>query len=74
MLIVFSIVATGNHFWTDAVLGAVVASIALGAAWLIERRWPSLPESARKRLHIESASESALRAGHRLRVQVAAPR
>ena len=59
VLIVFSIVATGNHFWTDAVLGAVVASIALGAAWLIERRWPSLPESARKRLHVESASESA---------------
>jgi hypothetical protein len=56
-LIVFSIVATGNHFWTDAVLGAIVATIATGAAWLVERRWPSLPESARRRLRIEPAGE-----------------
>jgi membrane-associated phospholipid phosphatase len=59
VLIVFSIVATGNHFWTDAVLGAVVASIAFGAAWLIERRWPTLPESARRRLHILPEDEPA---------------
>src|SRR5690242_19374199 len=30
VLIVFSIVATGNHFWFDAFLGAVLALVALG--------------------------------------------
>ena len=42
-LIVFSIVATANHFWLDAILGAAVAFLALGIAWLIERRRPTLP-------------------------------
>ena len=32
-LIVFSIVATGNHFWLDAILGAALACVALGVAW-----------------------------------------
>ncbi|MGZ4430957.1 MAG: phosphatase PAP2 family protein [Gaiellales bacterium] len=52
-LIVFSIVATANHFWLDAILGAVVAGISLGIAWLIERKRPTLPTSARRRLKIE---------------------
>ena len=49
VLIVFSIVATGNHFWMDAVLGATTAVIALGAAWLIEAGTRTLPDSARVR-------------------------
>ncbi len=56
VLIVFSIVATGNHFWTDAFLGACLACVALTGAWLIERVRPTLPQSARIRLRLESAS------------------
>jgi PAP2 superfamily len=52
VLIVFSIVATGNHFWMDAVLGASTALIALGAAWLIESKHPTLPNSARVRMRL----------------------
>jgi hypothetical protein len=52
-LIVFSIVATANHFWLDAILGALLAVAGLGIAWLIERRWPTLPNSARLRLHLK---------------------
>jgi hypothetical protein len=52
-LIVFSIVATANHFWLDAILGAVLALAGLGIAWLIERRRPTLPDSARARLHLK---------------------
>ena len=55
-LIVFSIVATGNHFWLDAILGAVLAGIALGVAWTIERFHPTLPASARHRLRLDPAS------------------
>ena len=55
-LIVFSIVATGNHFWLDAILGAVLAGVALGVAWMIERFHPTLPASARHRLRLEPAS------------------
>ena len=33
-LMLFVIVATGNHFWIDAAAGALVA----GAAWVIARR------------------------------------
>ena len=46
-LIVFSIVATANHFWLDAILGACWPAVALGVAWLIERYRPTLPRSAR---------------------------
>ena len=56
-LIVFSIVATGNHFWLDAILGALLAATALGVAWLIERWRPTLPPSARRRLHLEAGPE-----------------
>jgi len=55
-LIVFSIVATGNHFWLDAILGAVLAGVALGVAWMIERFHPTLPASARHRLRLDPAS------------------
>jgi PAP2 superfamily len=58
-LIVFSIVATANHFWLDAILGALLAAAALGVAWLIERRRPTLPPSARRRLHLEAGPEPA---------------
>jgi PAP2 superfamily len=58
-LIVFSIVATANHFWLDAILGALLAAAALGIAWLIERRRPTLPPSARRRLHLEAGPEPA---------------
>jgi hypothetical protein len=59
-LIVFSIVATANHFWADAILGAVVALIALGIAWLVERRRPTLPVSSRRRLRLPPARRGAL--------------
>jgi hypothetical protein len=55
-LIVFSIVATGNHFWFDAILGAALAAVALGVAWTIERFHPTLPSSARRRLHLDPAA------------------
>jgi hypothetical protein len=59
VLIVFSIVATGNHFWLDAMLGATTAMIALGVAWVIEARFPSLPDSARQRLHLAPVGSSS---------------
>ncbi len=52
-LIVFSIIATANHFWLDAILGGFLAAIALSVAWLIERWRPTLPHSARIRLRLE---------------------
>ena len=58
-LIVFSIVATANHFWLDAILGALLAAAALGVAWLIERWRPTLPPSARRRLHLDAGPEPA---------------
>jgi PAP2 superfamily len=59
-LIVFSIVATANHFWLDAVLGALTAVAALGVAWLIERWHPTLPDSARRRMRLAPASSSGV--------------
>jgi len=58
-LIVFSIVATANHFWLDAILGALLPATALGVAWLIERRRPTLRPSARRRWHLEAGPEPA---------------
>ena len=52
-LIVFSIIATANHFWLDAILGGLLAAVALSAAWLIERYRPTLPRSARIRMRLE---------------------
>jgi hypothetical protein len=57
-LIVFSIVATANHFWLDAILGACVALLAFCLAWLLERSRPTLPASARRRLHMEPAAST----------------
>jgi hypothetical protein len=54
-LIVFSIVATANHFWLDAVAGAIVAVMAVAAAWAIERRRPTLPPDTRRRLRLPVA-------------------
>jgi len=58
-LIVFSIVATGNHFWTDAVLGGVLAGVALSSAWLIERYRPTLPHATRVRMRLEPPARPA---------------
>ena len=58
-LIVFSIVATGNHFWTDAFLGGVLACVALGSAWLIERVRPTLPHHTRVRMRLEAPARRA---------------
>jgi len=52
-LIVFSIIATANHFWLDAILGGLLAAVALSAAWMIERYRPTLPRSARIRMRLE---------------------
>jgi hypothetical protein len=57
-LIVFSIVATGNHFWTDAFLGGVLACVAIGSAWLIERFRPTLPQATRVRMRLEPPPRS----------------
>jgi PAP2 superfamily len=51
-LIVFSIVATANHFWLDAILGAAVAVLAFITALLVERVRPTLPPNARRRLRL----------------------
>ncbi len=51
-LIVFSIVATANHFWFDAMAGALVAVLATGIAWWIERVRPTLPAATRRRLRL----------------------
>jgi membrane-associated phospholipid phosphatase len=42
VLVVFSIVATGNHFLLDAAAGAAVLGIAFPTVVLAERRWPVL--------------------------------
>ena len=58
-LIVFSIIATANHFWLDAILGGLLAAVALSTAWLIERYRPTLPRSARVRMRLESGPRLA---------------
>ena len=55
-LIIFSIVATGNHFWLDAILGAGVAVVAFLIARAVERVRPTLPASARRRLRIDRSA------------------
>jgi hypothetical protein len=49
-VIVFSIVATANHFILDAVFGAATAAVAFVVAREIERRRATLPVPARRRL------------------------
>jgi hypothetical protein len=56
VLIVFSIVATANHFWLDAAFGAALAVASVAIAWGIERRRPTLPASARRRLRLDPAA------------------
>ena len=64
VLIVFSIVATGNHFWTDAFLGGVLACVALGSAWLIERCAPH-PAALGPRADAARGADAARDTGHR---------
>ena len=52
VLVVFAVVATGNHFWLDAVGGAMTVLAATGIAWLLELVRPSLPRSTRQRLRL----------------------
>jgi membrane-associated phospholipid phosphatase len=63
VLIVFSIVATGNHFYLDAVAGFTVAVTALAIARAIERSRPSLPASARRRLRLPAGAPDGRLAG-----------
>ena len=48
-LMMVSIVATGNHWWIDAILGAVVAVVGMIIATQIERRAPQIVRSLRQR-------------------------
>jgi PAP2 superfamily protein len=40
LLMTFVVVASGNHFWLDAVLGLVTAALAIGVALLLARLHP----------------------------------
>jgi len=40
LLMTYVVVASGNHYWLDAVFGAVTAALAAGAATLVARRRP----------------------------------
>jgi membrane-associated phospholipid phosphatase len=40
LLMAFVVIASGNHFWLDAVLGAVTAALAAGVAMLLARLRP----------------------------------
>jgi membrane-associated phospholipid phosphatase len=40
LLMTYVVVASGNHFWLDAVLGAVTAALAVGVATLLARARP----------------------------------
>jgi hypothetical protein len=40
LLMTFVVVASGNHFWLDAVFGLVTAALATGVALLIARLNP----------------------------------
>src|SRR5262249_61836515 len=48
-LIVFSIVATGNHFWFDAIMGAALAAAGLDRRPVVEALHPPLPTCDRAR-------------------------
>jgi membrane-associated phospholipid phosphatase len=48
VLMMVSIVATGNHWWLDAILGAVVAIVGMGIATQIELRGPRALRSVRR--------------------------
>lgn len=41
LLMTFVVISTGNHFWLDALAGAVTAGLALGAAVLLSRVRPA---------------------------------
>jgi len=53
LLMTYVVVASGNHFWLDAVFGAVTAAAAAAAAVLLGRLRPEWAFSpAAKRLHV----------------------
>jgi hypothetical protein len=54
-LMMVSIVATGNHWWIDAILGAVVAVIGMMIATQIERRGPQIVRSLRQKVGLRAA-------------------
>jgi hypothetical protein len=52
LLMTFVVVASGNHFWLDAVLGLATAALAVGVALLLARvnpRWSFVPLPRRSR-------------------------
>jgi membrane-associated phospholipid phosphatase len=57
-LVVFSIVATANHFFLDAVAGAVVLALALTIVlWLhLRQGWPIAPLGDRSSARIDRSS------------------
>jgi hypothetical protein len=48
--VTFAVIATGNHWWLDAVLGAVTAGVSASAAWSLAQArphaWALHPEAA----------------------------
>lgn len=53
LLMTYVVVASGNHFWLDAALGAAVAAAALGVAFLLARvhpDWSFAPAADRGRV------------------------
>ena len=65
LLMTYVVVASGNHFWLDAVFGAVVAALAVGAAVLLARIRPEwsfraqLPPSSSSSVKAEPEIEAA---------------
>ena len=51
LLMTFVVVASGNHFWLDAVFGLLTAALAVGVAILLSRLnpdWSFAPFGSRK--------------------------
>jgi membrane-associated phospholipid phosphatase len=61
-LVVFSIVATANHFLLDAVAGALVATVALAAARLAARKRPAVRPASVARIEPCPSCEPLARA------------
>jgi type IV secretory pathway TrbD component len=49
LLMTFVVVASGNHFWLDAVLGLATAALAVGVAKLLARVNPDWSFSPQRR-------------------------
>ena len=60
-LMFFSIVATGNHWFLDALFGAIVAAVGMAVASRVEQHGLPLPGPARRLLSLEApAKEDAV--------------